>query len=145
MLFGQDRDQLRRQFFEAWRKRRTRLPLTPLEQTIAGVIAMHPEYHSLLENEDRLLQHDYLPEEAGATNPFLHLGLHIALHEQLGTDRPAGIRDLARQLLLKIKDPHETEHRMMECLAETLWQSQRNHTFPDEQGYLNCLRNLLGH
>ncbi|MGD9788449.1 MAG: DUF1841 family protein [Sulfuricellaceae bacterium] len=28
----------------------------------------------------------------------------------------------------------------MECLAETIWQAQRNHSVPDTTLYLNCLQ-----
>src|SRR5512146_1951833 len=89
MLFSNDRTTLRRTFQTAWRKRRDGLPLEPLEAMIADVVALHPEYHRWLESEEAL-DRDWSPE-AGETNPFLHLGMHIAIHEQLSTDRPAGI------------------------------------------------------
>jgi hypothetical protein len=30
----------------------------------------------------------------------------------------------------------------MECLAEMIWQAQRNGTAPDEEAYLECVRQL---
>jgi hypothetical protein len=142
MFFEQDRNQLRQQYYQAWHKHNHRQALEPLEKMLVDVITMHPEYHSLLKEQDKGLDRDYLPE-VGETNPFLHMGMHIALHEQVGTDRPAGIRDIARQLLLKYEDSHEAEHKMMECLGEMIWQSQRNNTLPDEQAYLLCLQGLI--
>ena len=50
MLFGQDRNQLRQVFFTAWQKHNTKQKLEPLEQIIATVIAMHPEYWRILPN-----------------------------------------------------------------------------------------------
>jgi hypothetical protein len=32
---------------------------------------------------------------------------------------------------------------MMDCLAEALWQAQRNGTLPDQQAYTDCLQRLL--
>ncbi|MBI5462704.1 MAG: DUF1841 family protein [Gammaproteobacteria bacterium] len=138
-MFSQNRDQLRQFYCEVWRKHGAGLALEPLEGHIRDVILLHPEYHALLERPEQAVGRDYLPE-FGETNPFLHMGLHLAIHEQLGTDRPAGIRALAQQLRLRYPDAHTLEHRMMDCLAEMLWRSQRDATAPNEADYLNCLR-----
>lgn len=140
MIYGNDPTQYRRFFCETWRKHRERLPLEPLEGMVAQIIAQHPEYHALLENPDKIDQ-DYAPE-SGRTNPFLHMGLHIAIQEQLASDRPAGIRDLYRQLMQRHADPHPVEHRMTECLAESIWEAQRKGVAPDETAYLERLRKL---
>ena len=76
------------------------------------------------------------------TNPFLHMGLHLALRDQLATDRPPGITTLFRQQLQKYADPHTTEHRCIDCLAETLWEAQNQGTAPDEEKYLERVRQL---
>lgn len=113
--------------------------MEPLEQLVAQIIQQHPEYHALLEDEEAYLDKDYTPE-TGETNPFLHMSMHIAIAEQLGTDRPAGIQDLYQQLLSKYSDSHTVEHHIMECLGQMMWEAQRNQTLPDEQQYLECLR-----
>lgn len=142
MFHQQDRQELRRYYYRAWAKARAGEPLEPLEAIIADVIGHHPEYHGLLENaDDDGLDRDYLPE-GGQTNPFLHLGLHIAVREQLAANRPAGLIDIYRSLSAKSGDAHSTEHRMMECLAEVMWQAQRDGAAPDEQIYLARLRRL---
>ncbi len=141
-MFGQDRTAMRRFFIEAWRKHRSGEPLEPLQQIIAGIIRQHPEYHRLLEHPELILEREFLPEE-GMSNPFLHMGMHIGLQEQVSTDRPPGIAVLYRELLQKSGDPHEAEHRMMECLGRTLWEAQQSNTAPDDEGYLECLRKLL--
>ena len=76
----------------------------------------------------------------GQTNPFLHMAMHIAIQEQLATQRPDGITELYKNLMQIYKDTHEVEHQMMECLAEMMWQSQREGTLPDEAAYLQCLQ-----
>ncbi len=139
MIFGQDRHELRRMYAEAWRKQRDGRPMSPLEAQIAAVIAEHPEYHGALTGDD--LQRDYTPE-GGRTNPFLHMGLHLGIREQVATDRPAGIAEIHRKLAARDGDPHVAEHRMIECLAETLWEAQSANRAPDEAHYLVRLRRL---
>ncbi len=140
MIFGNDRAALRAMYREAWQKRQEGAILEPLQAQIAEIVAMHPEYHALLEGKGDL-DRDYSPE-AGEANPFLHMGLHIAIHEQLATDRPAGIAATYQNLLQQIGDPHEVEHRIMDCLGEMIWQSQRYGQAPDEAAYLACVRKL---
>ena len=137
---NQSRDQLRQMYFNAWRKYRERLPLEPVEAQVADVIALHPEYHALLESPEALHK-DWTPEH-GQTNPFLHMGLHLAIREQVATDRPSGIRAAYQQLCAKHGETHATEHQMIECLAEALWNAQRNNQPPNEQAYLARLQQL---
>lgn len=140
MLLPNDRAGLRSLYLEAWRKRRERLPAEPLEIQIADVVEAHPEYHALLEDPEMALGGEWTPEGDG-NNPFLHLGLHLGLREQVATDRPAGIAALHRQLSEHF-GLHEAEHRMMECLGEALWLAQRNKTPPDEVSYMHDLRRI---
>lgn len=126
---------------EVWRKYRNNEALEPIERVLTEIILQHPEYHAELESGEDVLAADYTPE-GGVSNPFLHMGMHVAIHEQVSTDRPAGIRDLYRTLLEKYGDAHQLEHAMMECLGEALWEAQRNNLPPDEQAYLECLRRL---
>lgn len=130
----------RRMFFEVWRKQQAGEPLSALEIIVAEVIRMHPEYHHLLADDpEKALDRDWLPE-GGETNPFLHMGLHIAIREQLSIDRPPGVKAAYQALLTRTRDPHAAEHLMLECLAETLWRGQRDGRLPDEAAYLACLK-----
>lgn len=141
MLFGQDRNAMRKVFFDAWQKKREQQALEPMEAIIAQIIELHPEYHSTIETPESSQDKDYTPE-GGETNPFLHMGMHIAIHEQMSTNRPAGIQAIYQQLLTKIQDPHEVEHKMMDALGLSLWQAQRDGVAPDEQQYLESLKRL---
>lgn len=136
----QSRDQLRRAYVEAWRKRREGRPLEPLEAQIADVIEQHPEYHAMLEDE-AALERDFLPEH-GQSNPFLHMGLHLAVRDQVATDRPPGIRAVFTALAQRLGSGLEAEHRMIECLAEAMWNAQRTGLPPDERAYLERVRRL---
>jgi hypothetical protein len=135
----QDRAALRRMYVEAWRKHRAALPVEPVEDQIIRVVELHPEYAGLLEAGDIALERDYTPE-GGETNPFLHMGLHLAVREQVTTNRPPGIADVHRSLVARLGDVHLAEHAMIECLGEALWQAQRSGRAPDEAAYLEALR-----
>ncbi|UOG91452.1 MAG: DUF1841 family protein [Candidatus Thiothrix sulfatifontis] len=137
-MFGNDRDAMRRYYAQCWQKFQQKQPLDALETQIASVIAEHPEYHHVLAAPDSAIQHDYLPDN-GETNPFLHMGLHLGIREQVATDRPTGIRELYRQSVIKYGN-EVAEHRMMDCLAESIWLAQRHQTIPDEAAYLECLK-----
>ena len=139
MIFGQDRHELRKTYADAWQKHVDGMPLSPLEAQIADVVAQHPEYHDAVTDAD--LDKDYAPE-AGRTNPFLHMGLHLGIREQAATDRPPGITSLYEALAVRMGDRHAAEHQMIECLAETLWEAQSQNRAPDEERYLERLRHL---
>ena len=139
----QDRSSLRRSYVEAWRKRREGAPLEPLEHQIADVVELHPEYHPVLEQDADALQRDYAPE-GGQSNPFLHMGMHLAIREQVSTNRPAGIAAIHAALAARLGSAHEAEHRMIECLGEALWRAQRSGLPPDEAAYLEALRRITG-
>ena len=140
---NQSRDALRRVYLDTWRKRQQGAVMEPLEAQVADVIELHPEYHAVIGSGSDALERDYTPE-SGNTNPFLHLGLHLAIREQVGTDRPAGIGAVHGALTRRLGDRHAAEHRMIECLAEALWQSQRTGQPPDEAAYLAALKRAAG-
>ena len=139
MLYGQDRNQMRQMFFDVWQRHKQGLPLPAMETIIAQVIEMHPEYHDFLDNPDSNTDKDFTPE-MGQSNPFLHLGLHIAIKEQLNINQPPGIVDEYRRLSARVNDPHDVEHEIMECLAQSVWEAQRNQTMPDNSAYIDCIK-----
>ena len=140
MFYSNEVQNTRKLFYSSWAKYQKKQPLETLEKQIVDVILSHPEYHSLLENasEDDTT---YFPE-LGQTNPFLHMGLHLALREQIGTNRPSGIKAVFQQLSNKLGDSLSVEHKMMECLVECLWLAQKNQTIPDEKHYISKLTDM---
>lgn len=137
-MFKPTRGQARHLFFDSWAKYRRQEVLTGIEQLALEVILQHPEYHIILEDAESHRDRDYLPE-MGDTNPFLHMSMHLAIKEQLSINQPAGICDRFIRLRQQTGDEHEAAHRIMECLAEMLWQSQRTQTAPDATVYFDCL------
>ncbi|MEX2352726.1 MAG: DUF1841 family protein [Gammaproteobacteria bacterium] len=139
-MISQDRESSRGVFVQVWEKYRNGEQLEPLQQLVLTVILEHPEYHAGLEDPDVRFR-DYAPE-SGRENPFMHMGMHIAIREQVSTDRPPGISAIYQNLSDRFQDEHRLQHRMMECLGESLWQAQQSGGMPDDADYLECLRKL---
>jgi hypothetical protein len=136
------REQLRKSYADAWRKHLANSPLTPLEAMIIDVVRAHPEYQAIVRDSDAAMRFE--PDATGgAENPFLHMGLHLAIRDQLSVDRPPGVRELYQKLQARRGDTHSAEHALMEALGETLWQAQRNDRPPDEANYLSLVRRRL--
>lgn len=142
-MFKPSRDQARQLFFDTWRKYRQHEILSGIETIALEVILLHPEYHIILDNPERYLTKDYLPEN-GEINPFLHMSMHVALSEQLSIDQPRGICKRFSDLQKMTGDDHIASHHALECLAEMIWQAQRNQSAPDAAIYLECLDKRLG-
>jgi len=136
----QNRDEIRQVYLTVWKKLQDGQILEPMESVIADIIQLHPEYHSILQQGQSVQNTEFNPE-SGNSNPFLHMGMHIALREQTSIDRPAGIKRI-HQKLSKKKGQHEAEHAMIECLGQALWLAQHNNTVPDEAAYLDCLKKI---
>ena len=139
MIFGDDRHELRKMYADTWRKRCNAQALSPLEAQIADVVESHPEYHDAVGSD--VLDKDYTPED-GQSNPFLHMGLHLGIREQVATNRPAGIASVYKTLAARSGDTHAAEHQMIDCLAETLWEAQSQNCAPNEELYLRRLQRL---
>jgi len=138
MIFGQDRQELRSMYATAWKKYCDNGKLTSLEAQIAQVISDHPEYHDAITSD---LDRDF-SVAGGKTNPFLHMGLHLGIREQVATNRPAGIASVFNTLAAASPDPPRLEHRMIDGLAETLWEAQSQNQPPNEALYLERLKRL---
>ena len=137
-MFSQDRSKQREFLASSWQKHINGEILEPLELQLALIVQKHPEYHALI-NDINL---EYFPEQ-GKTNPFLHINLHLALQDQLTLDQPIGINDIHKKLIVKHNDAHEVEHLIMECIAEMIFNSQKNNTTLDQGNYLVNLKKLI--
>ncbi|MDF1645762.1 MAG: DUF1841 family protein [Legionellaceae bacterium] len=129
-------------FFETWEKHKQFKPLTPLEEQLLDVILAHPEYHAILDSPNLTANRSYFAD-LGETNPFLHMGLHLAVREQISTNRPNGITEAFQSLKKRFKAPLEAEHELMQCLENCLWHAQQNNAMPDEAAYLAACLALI--
>lgn len=128
-------------FFNAWRKKRKGEALEALEQQIVMLIEQHPEYHTFFSDEKNI-EHDFAGEKR-VVNPFLHLGMHLAIGDQLALQQPPGIREIYQKLAHHYGDVHDAEHHIMNCLAYWMQQPQPQGETLDYSPYLQCLNDLL--
>jgi len=142
-LFNPSRDQVRQFFFDTWAKFKSKSNLSDLEKIAVEVIQMHPEYHAILDSPDRYMNQQYFPE-MGETNPFLHLSLHLSVIEQISINQPIGITQIYDKLRQQYNDSHLAQHDLLDCLAETIWQAQRNNAPLDVTNYLDLLKQKSG-
>lgn len=140
-MYSGDRREVREVFFRAWRNYRQNRPLAGVEQLIVDVALQHPEYQPLLELPDLQSDRDYHPL-LGESNPFVHMGMHIAIAEQLAIDQPPGVREHYRRLQARLPGTHAVEHAMMDCLSEVMRRAAQNQQAPDQNTYADCLRQL---
>ena len=143
-LYNPSRDQARQFLFDAWAKFKQTLTLTDLEKIAVEVIQMHPEYHVVFDAPERFMHQQYFPEMS-ETNPFLHITLHLSAIEQISINQPIGISQIYDKLLHQHNDKHLAYHDVVDCLAETIWHSQRNNEPLSSDHYLNLLKQKLGH
>jgi hypothetical protein len=138
-MFNPSQHDVRRFFCETLRKVGAAAPLTPMEAIAASWIEQHPEYHGDLADLQAALDASYTVE-AGQTNPFLHLSMHLTLVEQTSIDQPRGVKQAIELLAARLGSLHEAHHQAMECLGEMVWASQRSGLPPDGLAYLECVR-----
>ena len=136
MVFGSTTQDTRPLFFSSWQKYKKNQPLTQLEQQIVDVIIDHPDYQPLFEQSVNAL-------EQQRENPFLHLGLHLAIRDQIALNKPIGIAAIYQTLYQQHQNAHHVEHLMMEPLAACLWASQREKRLPDDITYLKACKELI--
>jgi hypothetical protein len=138
-MFQPSQADVRRFFCAAYAKERDGRPMDAMEDIAARWISEHPEYHADLADEATALAKQFSVEE-GRTNPFLHLSMHLTIHEQTSIDQPTGIRQAVQLLAAKRNSLHEAHHEVMECLGDMIWASQRSGLPPDGQAYIDAVR-----
>ena len=112
-MFQPSQNDVRRFFCATYKRQRNGEPLEPMQTLAARWIDEHPEYHADLADEAAALQSVYAVED-GRTNPFLHLSMHLSIHEQVAIDQPTGIRQAVDLLASKRNSLHEAHHEVME-------------------------------
>jgi hypothetical protein len=138
-MFEPSQADVRRFFCSAYAKQRAGLALDAMETIAAHWITQHPEYDKDLADEPAAQAAVYTVEE-GRSNPFLHLSMHLSIHEQLAIDQPTGIRQAVELLAARRNSLHTAHHEVMECLGEMIWTSQRSGQPPDGQAYIEAVR-----
>jgi len=134
-----------RQFFcSIYAKGQEGQPLEALETLASQWIAEHTEYHADFSDIDTALLTMY-DVDAGKTNPFLHLSMHLSISEQCSIDQPRGIRQAVESLAARRGSLHDAHHDAMDCLGQMVWESQRAGKPPDGAAYLACVQRKATH
>lgn len=129
--------QASRQFMiDSWQKHLRAEPLAGVEQQIVDIIGYHPEFHSFIASPDAL-------QYEGEDNPFLHLGLHLAILEQISINQPHGIREAYQTVYQKWGDAHRAAHHVMDCLNATLQEAFQQGKEPNPQDFLQRINAVL--
>jgi len=138
-MFTPSQADVRRFFCTVYTKARSHQPMEALELLASQWIDEHPEYHADLADLDAALLAIQAPE-AGRTNPFVHLSMHLSMSEQCSIDQPRGIRQAVELLAHRRNSLHTAHHEAMECLGAMLWESQQKGRPPDGAAYIDCVQ-----
>ena len=136
-MFSPSQQDVRRFFCQVYAKLTQGTLVDPLETLAGEWIALHPEYHTLLSDEESALTRHFDDSQG---NPFLHLSMLWSISEQCSIDQPKGIRQAVELLTAKRPDLHQAHHEVMECLGTMLWESQRSGRPPDGQAYIDAVQ-----
>lgn len=142
-MFNPSQSDVRRFFCSVYAKWQTKATMDGIETIAALWIAEHPEYHIDLADAEAAVTKDYAVD-AGRTNPFLHLSMHLSISEQCSIDQPRGIQAAVEHLTAKLDSLHEAHHTAMEALGEMMWESQRSGKPPDGDAYVERVNYLAG-
>lgn len=138
-MFNPSQEDVRRFFCAVHAKSRAGQPMDALETLAGQWLAEHPEYDPHLADAQAAVTRVYDGSD-GATNPFLHLSMHLSISEQCSIDQPQGIRQAVELLAARRNSIHDAQHEAMECLGQMLWESQRSGRQPDGAAYVECVQ-----
>jgi hypothetical protein len=138
-MFNPSQSDVRRFFCAVYSKWLIKETMDGIETIAALWIAEHPEYHDDLSDPEAAVARDYTVD-AGRTNPFLHLSMHLSISEQCSIDQPRGIQTALEHLTTKLDSLHEAHHVAMEALGSMMWESQRSNTPPDGEAYIESIK-----
>jgi hypothetical protein len=138
-MFSPSQADVRRFFCSVYAKTQQGQALEAIEIIASQWIEEHPEYHAELADEEAAVARVY-EAEAGRTNPFLHLSMHLSISEQCSIDQPRGIRQAVELLSRRRESLHDAHHEAMDCLGQMLWESQRAGRPPDGAAYIDCVQ-----
>lgn len=138
-MFSPSQADVRRFFCSVYEKSHAGRKLEAIEIIASEWIKEHPEYHADLSQPELALEKIY-DAEAGKSNPFLHLSMHLSISEQCSIDQPRGIRQAVELLTHRLNSLHDAHHQAMECLGRMVHESQRSGRMPNGEAYIACVQ-----
>jgi Domain of unknown function (DUF1841) len=143
MLYGNNIQDTRQMFQRSWQKYQKQIVLEPLERQIVSVVLDHPEYHDII-NLERIETSSFLDNSSAPylSNPYMHMGLHLALRDQFTLDNPQGIQAIYKALYEKHQNHHQIEHAFMPALMSHLATAINQHQAFDDISYLKFCQTI---
>ena len=138
-MFSPSQADVRRFFCSVYSKWQAGQPMEAIESLAQLWMAEHPEFHAELADVDSALQRMEAADPQ-ASNPFLHLSMHLSISEQCSIDQPRGIRQAVELLTARLDGLHEAHHAAMQCLGEMVDDAQRSRKAPDGNTYIACVQ-----
>ena len=138
-MFNPSQSDVRRFFCAVHAKSHNQQPMDALETLAGQWLQEHPEYAPELADVDAAVAKIF-DGAGGASNPFLHLAMHLSISEQCSIDQPRGLRQAVELLAARRNSLHDAHHEAMECLGKLLWESQRSGRPPDGSAYIECVQ-----
>ena len=80
-MFNPSQADVRRFFCSVYAKSKAGQTLEAIETIASQWLDEHPEYHADMLDEEAAVARNY-DAEAGKTNPFLHLSMHLSISEK---------------------------------------------------------------
>ena len=142
-MFSNDRSELRKFYKTSWIKHIKSETMTDLEKQVACIILEHPEYHDFFDKFDPKSDDPEFFAQIGDINPFLHLGLHLGIRDQIALNQPDGVRKIHSKLCEKLQNHHDAEHKMINILAEQMYLAQKNQSEFDTIEYMRQLKDTV--
>ncbi len=132
--------QMREMFFSVWDKRQDGVNLSLVEQQIWYVISAYSEFHYIFANPDKYMFKDTWSDDK---NPFLCMGLHLGVMEQVINDSPEGIKPLYLKLCEQMKYAVKAEIAMRKVMVRFVKKTANENKPLDSRKYLLALETLL--
>ena len=125
----------RKVFYDAWVRHMEGERLSDFDQRLVQVMQCYPEFtqHITPGGTQPVVQ------SQSTQNPYMVMGAHLEVVEQVAQDRPEGIRLLYQSLALKAGDI-QAQIMMRDILLTVLAQSYQSGDVPDYSEYLQMLK-----
>lgn len=117
-------------FLQSWQKHLKGHLLSDMEKQVRDVLLMYPQYICELD-QDKC----YSVEE----NPYIQMGLHLTMWDQIRTNRPEGIRFWFLNACAQHGEA-EVERFTLSVLRKIIYTSYSQEKAPSEQEYLQILK-----
>ncbi|MCX6355381.1 MAG: DUF1841 family protein [Candidatus Aureabacteria bacterium] len=123
-----------------WERCQSGERLSAEQEHIARVLREHEQYHSAWEIGNVLVDSHYT---VGGVNPFLHVHIHLGVENQLRTNDPPEVREVAAALEKGGHSRHDALHAIGAVLLDEMYDMMHGERSFDRDRYVGRVRGLL--